>query len=241
MKHILLYSFLVVILLQSYSQSLEIRYEGERLSAGDELTMTVHTDSGLTSFDGLEVMNLGSSPLNIKCAREVLNQVSNAENSFCWGGCYSNNTDTSDVAVRIDGGGVSTEFTAAYSPAENSGETRVKYTFYDRANPDDQINFIINYKGSTALGIGDYGHFFSPMYPNPANNEAKLDFALPSTMGRINFVLFDLLGSKVKEIEISEKTGSLRLNTSGLTEGIYFYSLLIDDESFLTQKLIIKH
>ena len=82
---------------------------------------------------------------------------------------------------------------------------------------------------------------FSAIYPNPANNEATIDYKLKAGQTGVSFVLYDLLGTKVKDIEISEIKGSLKLNTSGLTEGIYFYSLLINNESFLTQKLIVKH
>ena len=87
----------------------------------------------------------------------------------------------------------------------------------------------------------DRHSYFSAMYPNPANNRAKLDFRIEDAAENVTFVLFDLLGSKAEEIEITERSGSLQLNTSGLTEGIYFYSFLINNESVLTQKLIIKH
>ncbi len=83
--------------------------------------------------------------------------------------------------------------------------------------------------------------FFSAIYPNPANNLATIDYVLRAGQTGVEFVLYDLLGTKVKEIEITETMGSLKVNTSGLTEGIYFYSLLIDNESILTQKLVIKH
>lgn len=82
---------------------------------------------------------------------------------------------------------------------------------------------------------------FTPAYPNPAGKRASIDYALHGETGNVKFVLLNLLGSKVKEIEITEKTGSVRLNTSGLTEGIYFYSFLINNESYVTRKLIIKH
>jgi hypothetical protein len=101
----------------------------------------------------------------------------------------------------------------------------------------------LNFKAAENAGKADQEKesYFSAMYPNPANYVAKLDFTIDNTEENVTFVLFDLLGSKTEEIEITERSGSLTLNTSGLTEGIYFYSLLINNESVLTQKLIIKH
>ena len=230
-------------MISGFSQSLELYFEDELIEAGEEVTFTAHADSGMMSFEGLEVLNKSLNPLNIKCTREIISEVLNTENSFCWGVCYSTSTDTSTVSVKIEAGEISTEFIGDYFPQGYSGITTIKYIFYDVANSDDRINFILHYKATSESGIEHENAtvYLSPAYPNPANNEVNLDFAFDRKSSAVKFVIYNLFGEKVKDIEISEITGSLKLNTSDLTEGIYFYSLLINNEPTLTQKLVIKH
>lgn len=243
MKKIILLSILSVFLLRGFTQSLELYYEDTLLDEGETLTITAHADSGMMSIEELDVLNISNNPLNIKCAREVISEVINTENSFCWGVCYSTSTDTSTVSIIIDPGEDTPEFIGDYYPAGNSGITSIKYIFYDMANPEDHKTFIVNYKATTESGIHEEAKavYFSPAYPNPANKEVSIDYELENNRENVRFVIYNILGKTVKEVRISEFSGSLTLNTSDLNEGIYFYSLLINNEPTRTQKLIIKH
>lgn len=243
MKKIILFLLLNIFLFSGFSQSLQLFFEDEVLSEGQALTIMSHADSGAMSFEGLEVTNNSINPLNVKCAREVITEVVDTDNSFCWGVCYSTTTDTATVTIKINPGEISNEFVGDYFPDGNPGITTVKYIFFDVANPDDQVTFIINYKATIESGInvknnpGD----FSPAYPNPANKEVSIDYSINSSTRDVKFVIYNLLGTVVKEEVILDQSGSLTLNIATLTEGIYFYSLLISNEPTLTQKLIIKH
>jgi len=242
MKHSLLYLFLALLSVPGFSQTLEFKYDDHILDKGDELTVVADADSDPMSFTGLEIKNKSLDPVLIRVAREVTSQVTDTENSFYWGKSYSPETDTSTLSVKIDGGETTAEFAGYYSPNGNAGTTTVKYIFYDLGDPENQFYFTVHYQAVTNSGISDNaGLQFTPVYPNPANNEARFDFSFKRNPEEVKFVILNLLGNKVKEIEIHDPDGSLRLNTSGLTEGIYFYSLLVNNESVLTHKLIIKH
>ena len=62
-----------------------------------------------------------------------------------------------------------------------------------------------------------------------------------SNIPNARIAFFNLLGSKVYEIELSKSEGTITISTADFTEGIYFYSLLIENEASQTQKLIIRH
>lgn len=243
MKKIILLSILNLFLSQVFSQSLEL-YSRDTLLVTDEVrTITAHADSGAMSFEELDVLNTGINPLLIFCTREVISEVENTTNLFCWGVCYSTTTDTSTVSIKINPGEFSNEFVGDYFPQGYTGTTSVRYTFFDVANPNDQISFIVNYKASTESSIHDKlaKVYLSPAYPNPANNEVSINYEMERNELEVKIVIFNLLGTSVKEARISNFSGSLKINTSDLTEGIYFYSLLINDEPTQTHKLIIKH
>ncbi len=243
MRKLLLVLLSAFILATGFAQSLQLKFEDVVLEPGEEITITAHADSGLMSFEEIDVLNNSINQLNVMCAREVLEEIPNTENYFCWGMCYGTAVDTSLISVKVDGGGHTTEFIGDYKPLGNVGSTKVRYVFYDMANPDDQIDFIVEFKATTESSVSGTNRedLMSAIYPNPANDEANVDFNLESIPGKASFVVYNLLGSIIKKIEISEKSGSIKLNTSALNEGIYFYSLLINNESTITHKLIIKH
>ena len=80
----------------------------------------------------------------------------------------------------------------------------------------------------------------SEVYPNPANNLASIDYDCSASKNS-NIVIYNMLGTEVEKINVSGKSGKARINTSLYKEGIYFYSLLIDNEVIRTQKLIVRH
>jgi hypothetical protein len=81
----------------------------------------------------------------------------------------------------------------------------------------------------------------SRVYPNPAHQTAHFDFEWKKEMTDAKIVIYNLLGKMVREVEIRENTGTLKINVSDLIEGIYFYSLVVKNQPEVTQKLIIRH
>jgi hypothetical protein len=240
-KFIFTLSFITLFLIAAFSQSsLEVYFNGELLEPGQEITVSGEASSDAIILDAIDVKNIGSSALSVKCARENIEIVPNTSNSFCWGLCYPPTTDTSAVAVSIDAGGIYDEFSGDYYPNGNEGASTIKYTYFDENNPSDKISVVVVY--STTVGIDDPTDYkLSAAYPNPANGFVKFDYDFNDMPGDSKVMIFDLLGSTVKEINVNNRYGSLKVNTSDLKEGIYFYSLVINNEPTKTQKLIIKH
>ena len=243
MKKILLLIMSVFMVSWLFSQSLELFYEGELMDPLDEITLTAHPDSGMMIIDTLDVKNISSATLDVICVREILETIEGAVNTFCWGGqCYPPFVDTSSTPTTIAPQAVSYEFSGDHSPNGFVGITKVKYTFYNMANPDDNTIIIVNYDASETNSIKDNSaqYSLSKAYPNPANNFVSVDYYQKGN-SEARIAIFNLLGSKVKEIELAKSFGTLTINTSDFIEGIYFYSLLINNEASQTQKLIIKH
>ncbi len=239
-KFIFTLSFITILLGAAFSQSLEIYFENELLEPDQEITVAGEASSDAIVLDAIDVKNTGSTALSVKCVRENIEIVPNTTNSFCWGLCYPPTTDTSAVAVSIDAGGIYDEFSGDYYPDGNEGSSTIKYTYYDENNPSDKISVVVVY--STTVGIDDPTDYkLSAAYPNPANSFVKFDYDFNEMPENSKVMIFDLLGSTVKEINVNNRYGSLKVNTSDLKDGIYFYSLVINNEPTKTQKLIVKH
>jgi hypothetical protein len=77
-------------------------------------------------------------------------------------------------------------------------------------------------------------------YPNPANPSTTIEYRIPTSL-QVRILLFDVLGRKVREVaEGYQERGlhKIKLNTNGLSSGIYFYRLQAGS-SHITRKLIL--
>tara|TARA_Y100001954_G_scaffold235933_1_gene294953 strand:- start:88 stop:849 length:762 start_codon:yes stop_codon:yes gene_type:complete len=106
----------------------------------------------------------------------------------------------------------------------------IDYYYLDIVNTTSTINYIDN----TTFELKD-------VHPNPANNNAKIQYVL-GTDNDIYFELHNLLGEKVESRLIKSQRGvnTFYVNVSNLTEGIYLYSITNGD-IIQTKKMIIKH
>lgn len=226
-----------------FAQSLELFYNGERINPMDEITISDHPDSEMMVINTLDVKNISETTIEILCVREIIENIDGSENTFCWGGlCYPINIDNSSNAATLSPQSLTNEFSGDYDPRGYAGTTKVEYTFYAKDKPDDNVAVIVNYDASDPNTIQESNlqDKLSKAYPNPANNIVSVDYNL-SDISNARIAFYNLLGSKVNEIALTEPFGTLTINTTDFVEGIYFYSLLINNEATKTQKLIIKH
>ncbi|MEO6239811.1 MAG: T9SS type A sorting domain-containing protein [Bacteroidia bacterium] len=76
------------------------------------------------------------------------------------------------------------------------------------------------------------------VYPNPNTGTMQLDYTLlEKETGEL--VLYDLSGKKIRTYTLSEGHNTLLINEGGLAEGVYMYTILINGEIKLTDKVVI--
>lgn len=241
MKKLLLIFISALSISLAYSQSFELYYEGQVLPQNGEITLTSHADSGLMVLDTLDVKNISSVTSEVKCIRTIIENIEGTINSYCWGVCYPPFVDTSTVAVIIPPQTTSFEFAGDHDPNGLVGVVKVKYTFYDSHNSGNQVTVFVNYDATNTGSAGDMQmqFFLSDAFPNPANNFVAINYEFTDIKNGA-LVIYNLLGTAVEKIDVSGKTGTVKINTSMYNEGLYFYSLLINNEVIRTQKLIIR-
>jgi hypothetical protein len=82
-------------------------------------------------------------------------------------------------------------------------------------------------------------HALEQNYPNPFNPTTKISFYLPLS-GNVMLKVYDILGNEVATLinEIKEPGNYfIEFNANGLSSGIYFYQLVIDN--FISTKKMI--
>jgi hypothetical protein len=75
--------------------------------------------------------------------------------------------------------------------------------------------------------------------PNPAKDHTLIHFTLPEDFLSAQITIRNLVGTIVLNEQIAEGSDRISLNTQDLTNGIYIYSLVINNQTVKSKRLII--
>jgi hypothetical protein len=78
--------------------------------------------------------------------------------------------------------------------------------------------------------------------PNPFNNTSSIKYFIPQQANSANLVISSSSGQVVSNLELEEKGGygEAQINAVGLTPGVYFYTLYVNQVKVDTKKMIIE-
>ncbi len=226
------------------AQSYALSWDGETL--GDTVVIAGDPADEELIFHAI-LTNNGDDLDTIKVRRRYIHLIEGSSHQLCWGLCYAPNSDSIFVSpqyVVLESGQSSGEFdfSGHYFPDGIIGISLIEYTFFNINNEDEEITVVVKYTTSPD-GIIDQimaDGFVSDIYPNPATHFINLDYELTSKVNNANIRIMNLLGSVVKNVEIDKNSTGLRLDISTLTNGVYFYSVIINNEVYKTKKLIVR-
>jgi len=191
------------------------------------------------------VHNNTDHDMTIKVTRNEIFLVDGTLSQICWAGlCYPPAVDTSVYSQVVIAGGSSADedFSGHYLPNNHTGTSIVEFIFYNIDNPTEFVSVTVNFVVEF-VGIDEdvmKGGSISEIYPNPATNYVNLDFDLTPSVKQAKVRVINLLGSVVKEVEIERGTNQLKLDISDLDNGVYFYSVLINGDTYKTKKLVVR-
>lgn len=80
----------------------------------------------------------------------------------------------------------------------------------------------------------------SNIYPNPASDNASLNYIFYDAQTSVKVVVRNVLGSVVGEYTLSAQERQLTLPVDRFIPGVYFYTLWVNNKSVVTKKLIVK-
>lgn len=79
-------------------------------------------------------------------------------------------------------------------------------------------------------------------FPNPSNLETKIKYVVPAFQHSASIRVFDLHGNFIREFNISQAgSGQVVYDTAGLSNGVYMYSLIVDDREVASRKMIVSN
>lgn len=78
--------------------------------------------------------------------------------------------------------------------------------------------------------------------PNPVKGTTRISYSVPSGTNRAQLQLTNKLGQLVKSIPVAvSSSGTVDVNTTMLSSGIYNYSLVVDGKIVETKKMVVVH
>ncbi|NNF01776.1 MAG: T9SS type A sorting domain-containing protein [Bacteroidia bacterium] len=192
----------------------------------------------------LTFMNTSSNSIDVMCER-VNNDLAPGHSSyFCFNGeCFDDNTSLSTVVHNLAAGAsASGSFIHYCKPQGNLGHSNVSYCFYDNNNSADSVCITFSYSAS-AVGINEQNKdaFLSYPQPNPSDNYTTFSYSVQENPLDYSLVVYNILGTKVAEQQLTDNQGLIVLSTRDLNAGNYFYSLIYKDQVVSTSKLLVSH
>lgn len=230
-KQILLIAGLLMMAVGSYSQIVLNNVTNQYYSADLNSPLDAH----------LDVENTNSNPVDIMIIRTIEAKVPAHDELFCFGlYCYLPGTDTSQYITTIPANSSDGTFKPEITPNGVAGYDRMTYLIYDNNNPSDAasvtIEFFIGVQGVNENAQESYLKF-----NNLVNNFTVLNYKLPATAGNARIDIHNMLGSKMNSFNISEKQGTKVVSTSNLTNGVYLVSLVVNNKTTHSYKMIVNH
>lgn len=223
------------------AQILELYHDEEPFPMGGTFEVQGYPDE-FEIVSHITLKNISDQEVVVKCRKMEVEVVANTSNTFCWGLCYAPSVFLSPLTITIAPGDTTQEFSGHYMPGGNEGVTKMCYSFFDESNPNDSTYFYVNYNGTYSVGIEDQmaeSAFVSHPYPNPASSMVSFDYMLPAGSSKAKISIHNLLGAKVKEINIAGIEGKISLNIQDLKDGIYFYSVNVNNQIIETKRLVV--
>lgn len=167
-----------------------------------------------------------------------------------------NFTDTyfdDESGISIDSSLSVPPFTGSFRPidklwlfdGENSlGEWKLRVTDNGFQDGGFLLGWSVIFKYSTEGNNVTYPGNFSLVknYPNPFNPKTRIVFNVPRT-ARVKITIYDVAGREVKTILNEQRSAALEdfvdFDASNYATGVYFYSMIADDEFIESKRMVL--
>ncbi len=238
-KRLLSVYLLSIVSYFGYSQSLSLSHDGNPVANNSDVIFIGEPTTSMIEAH-MSVTNNGSVTIGVKVKKVEISLVDSSVNTFCWDVCYPPFVYVSGDTMEVHPAGTNSAFVGEYQPNGHAGESIIRYVFFDYENTDDSVCFNAIFR-AYPLGIEDpsFRATLSNAYPNPANTRATFNYTVDAG-ARAMLIVRNVLGSTVKEIQLAGN-GQVRIPTIELSEGIYFYSLVVNGQIQSTRKLVVSH
>ncbi len=246
MKKYTLLLFVCLAVNALFAQTIEFRdpNNNNQLLNGQTLYYSVSSAANIDFEHHYELVSTTNQQIILKARR--VNLQLNDPNTLVWFcmriRCYGPSTPLSGNDTIF--GSTPLDFSTHYVPTQySSGISRIQYSAFLVSNPNDSAVFYIEYDTPAGIDAHASTNFvsLSNPIPNPASSAFSMNYKMTNTPASAKLVVFNMLGAQVMETEITDMEGTVRMDVSTLEQGVYFCSLVADNKTLTTRRLIVSH
>ena len=203
---------------------------------GQTVDIVVNNSNTYTVY--MHAVNTSGTDQNYNFRRLIVSSNTSFSDQFCDNNlCYptSGNDWTTPSSNPITVGD-SSVMKPLYT-VNDGGSALIRYYVLDANNNNQKIDSV-DVRITSGIGYEELKNVKFTAYPNPANAEFNIDFN-GVTGGNYNVALYNLLGEEVGRRSLTN--GLNTIDVSHLNNGVYFYSILLNNEVIETKKLVVRH
>lgn len=237
MKNI--YSIFLTIMLFAFglnAQTIKVTFEGDEVSEGDTLRIEKFQGEEIKSY--FYLTNMTESPMALRSAFSKLDTQEGDEFLMCFGDCT---LDTISPIVTLEPGVEFTNFDIAYTPINNNN-TLIKVFLLKGDDNSVLTSFYVKYYSEVSIAnVAKTRVLNAELYPNPMAVNATVSYYVPATHKNPQMIIRNMVGKTMKTYNLrSGEEAKLNINSSELTNGVYFYSIVSEGQTLTTKKLVIR-
>lgn len=236
--------FLLSLVLMTFAgymsaQSLTFKYEGKEVEPGT-IDLVSNINSSMEIQFDLHIINATDADINVVCEMEDNSGI--GSNYFCWGACFAPGVYTYTNTVTAGGEGIFNGHCMFVDKDWNTlpvGTTiPMVYHFYDERKPEEKYTFNVNFTYNPEQAVEEINTIFSNAYPNPANNTVSFDYEMQNANSAA-VAIYNMMGQEVVRQDLNLGGSRVDINVSDLNEGVYFYSLIVNNQTVKTNKFVV--
>ncbi|MDR3047274.1 MAG: T9SS type A sorting domain-containing protein [Bacteroidales bacterium] len=229
----------------SYSQSFSVSYDGYTFENNDTVNFVLPLSSP-NAFYYFDIANNSATDIPLKIRKEIITLAQDADFQYCFNfectsGEYSAESYLMPAGFVLDT--LSDEDHAFHLQYNNGvGTTKAKITFFNEDDPTDNTVLYVTISNEPLSVAQVFTVKKINAYPNPANQQVTIAYELPiQEVHNLSFSLINFVGQTVTRLSLLNNSGEVKLDLSGLSNGIYFYTFENNKQKIVSQKLIIQH
>lgn len=221
--------------------SFEVTMDDQIVNNNQQLSVLIDPATDPVEIMG-KIKNTNNIDVSVKVKKYDLSLVENTSSNICWGVCYPPQVFDTPDAIVLAPGASDDSFRGDYKHNGNQGTSSVMFTVYNTENVNDSLSFVMHYQIGY-LGLDDKEPIkakLSNAFPNPASGQVNFEYSLPASAGKAQVKITNLLGTTVYSEPLDKMDGKITIDISNFNDGIYFYSLMLNNTATATRKFIVK-
>ena len=192
-----------------------------------------------------DVINISGSQRDIRCRREIIQNVAGAEHQFCWGeicGPWAIINELSTETVTLADGDSSFSFYCKYRHNGNPGQSTARFCWFDAADPSNSLCYDVNFCVDAAciIGVNEIENQASlQILGNPVSELSGISYSFAAHPSQAELLIYSATGMLVADYNLASAQGVVLIDANQMANGIYTCKLNENGRTVGIQRMVV--